>query len=130
MCALIKAIDHVQVCIPPGNENKARKFYSDILGLPEIEKPDALKPKGGLWYQIGPLQLHIGVENMTRELGKRHVAFEVVDIEEARTLLNQKSIPIKNETPIPNVDRFSFRDPFGNRIELLQKVIVHPKKKA
>ena len=58
-----KRFDHIQICIPSGEEDKARKFYTEILGMEEIEKPDSLKPNGGLWYKVANIQLHIGVED-------------------------------------------------------------------
>ena len=58
----IKRLDHVQVCIPHGTEDTARQFYIGVLGLPEIEKPEALKPHGGLWLQAGDIQHHLGTQ--------------------------------------------------------------------
>ena len=117
----IKKIDHVQICIPIGEENKARQFYTDLLGLVELEKPDSLKENGGLWYTIGDIELHIGTEEMSTYKSKRHPAFEVSNLETIRTYLEEKKIKTKDEKPIPNVNRFSFLDPFGNRIEFLEK---------
>jgi len=114
-------LDHIQICIPIGKEDEARKFYTDIIGLTEIPKPLALIPNGGLWYQIADIQLHIGTENEVNK-SKRHPAFEVSDLEDAKQYLNKHGIIIKEETPIPGIERFSFIDPFGNRIELLQKI--------
>ncbi|MGV3489119.1 MAG: hypothetical protein ACO1OC_11115 [Tuberibacillus sp.] len=68
----IQGFDHVQICIPTGEEEKARQFYGDLLGLEEIEKPDSLKPNGGVWYQVGALQLHIGTEQMSQEKVQRN----------------------------------------------------------
>ncbi len=56
-------IDHVQVAAPANQEDLARTFYAEKLGFKEIPKPDNLTLKGGLWFQIGKQQLHIGVEN-------------------------------------------------------------------
>lgn len=117
----IKRLDHIQVCIPPGEEDNARDFYTEILGLNEIEKPDSLKPNGGLWYEAGDIELHIGVEE-TDCKSKRHPAFEVENLKQAREYLFHKGVEIKTETEIPGVERFSFFDPFGNRIEFLEKV--------
>ena len=58
----VKRLDHVQVCIPPGEEARARDFYGRVLGFSEIEKPAALKERGGLWFEVADIQLHIGVE--------------------------------------------------------------------
>ncbi len=62
MSLTLKSIDHIQICIPKGNEQKAKSFYFTILGFKEIEKPESLKNNGGFWCQLGDIQLHIGVE--------------------------------------------------------------------
>jgi len=115
-----KRLDHIQICIPIGKENDSRKFYTDIIGLTEIPKPQALIPNGGLWYQIADIQFHIGVESEINK-SKQHPAFEVTNLDEARQHLEKKGVTIKEEIQIPGQTRFSFIDPFGNKIELLQK---------
>lgn len=115
-----KRLDHVQICIPKGKENDARHFYTNIIGLKEIPKPEPLIPNGGLWYEIADIQLHIGTENEVNK-SKRHPAFEVVNLEESKKHLLDHGVPLKEEVQIPGQQRFSFIDPFNNRIELLQK---------
>jgi catechol 2,3-dioxygenase-like lactoylglutathione lyase family enzyme len=117
-----KRLNHIQLCIPIGKEEEARKFYTDIIGLKEISKPNELIPNGGLWYQVADIQLHIGTEGEINR-SKRHPAFEVTNIEAAREILERHKIPIKEEIQIPGQKRFSFIDPFGNRIELLQIIL-------
>jgi len=116
----IKRLDHVQLCIPFGEEEKAREFYTQVLGLEEIEKPDELKPNGGLWFKVADIQLHIGVEDMQGK-SKRHPAFEVEDLEQIRAHLRMNQVQIKEEIKVPGLNRFSFFDPFGNRIEFMEK---------
>jgi len=115
-----KRLNHVQLCIPFGEEERAREFYTRVLGLREIEKPDVLKPNGGLWFEIADIQLHIGVEDMQGK-SKRHPAFEVEGLEGIRAHLSENDVKMKDEPSIPGVNRFSFFDPFGNRIELMEK---------
>ena len=116
-----KRFDHVQVCIPRGAETEAREFYGGLLGLEEIEKPEVLKKNGGMWYSVADVQLHIGVEEAVAP-SKRHPAFDVVDAAGVRTYLEQNGVRTKDEPDIPGVvHRFSFFDPFDNRIELLEK---------
>jgi catechol 2,3-dioxygenase-like lactoylglutathione lyase family enzyme len=116
-----KRLDHVQVCIPRGTEDRAREFYSRVLGLEEIEKPDVLRKNGGMWYSVADVQLHVGIEEVVTP-SKRHPAFEVDDAAGVRIYLEQKGVRTKDEPDIPGVVyRFSFFDPFGNRIELLEK---------
>jgi len=116
-----KRLDHIQICIPPGKENEARHFYTDIIGLTEIPKPKELIENGGLWYKLADIQLHIGTENEINQ-SRRHPAFEVENIQAARALMEKHGIKIREEIQLPGQVRFSFIDPFGNRIELLQKI--------
>jgi catechol 2,3-dioxygenase-like lactoylglutathione lyase family enzyme len=113
-------LDHVQVCIPRGAEGRAREFYGGLLGLEEIEKPEAVRGNGGVWYSVADVQLHVGVEEAVAP-SKRHPAFEVENIEGIRAFLEQNGVPTRDESDIPGLRRFSFFDPFGNRIELLEK---------
>ncbi|MDQ1096608.1 MULTISPECIES: VOC family protein [Chryseobacterium] len=115
-----KRLDHVQICIPTGQEDKARRFYTDIIGLTEIPKPEALIANGGLWYRIADIQLHIGTEDNISK-SKRHPAFEVENLEAIKKYLITHNVNIKEEIRIPGQQRFSFMDPFDNRIELLEK---------
>jgi catechol 2,3-dioxygenase-like lactoylglutathione lyase family enzyme len=117
----IKRLDHVQVCVPRGAEARAREFYGGLLGLEEVEKPEVLRAGGGVWYNVADIQLHVGVEDGNGLPSKRHPAFEVEDIAGARAYLERNGVRTKDEPSIPGARRFSFYDPFGNRIELLEK---------
>ena len=103
-----------------GRKMMQENFYSDIIGLTEIAKPQALISNGGLWYQIADIQFHIGVENEINKT-KRHPAFEITNLDETRQHLEKNGVTIKEEIQIPGLNRFSIIDPFGNRIELLEK---------
>ena len=116
----VKRLDHVQLCIPPGEEARARDFYGRVLGFREIEKPAALKERGGLWFEVADIQLHIGVEAEVAK-SKRHPAFEVEGLEEIREYFRQQEIEVREEIPVAGQNRLSFFDPFGNRIELMEK---------
>jgi catechol 2,3-dioxygenase-like lactoylglutathione lyase family enzyme len=52
----------VQVAAPVGGEDAARRFYGELLGLSELEKPEALRGRGGVWFACGAQQLHVGIE--------------------------------------------------------------------
>ncbi len=60
------AIDHVQLAIPRGGEAAARKFYAAQLGIPEVPKPPGLAVRGGCWFEIGEVRIHVGVEDQFR----------------------------------------------------------------
>jgi catechol 2,3-dioxygenase-like lactoylglutathione lyase family enzyme len=119
---MITGIDHVQITIPPGAEEAARAFYCRLLGLPEIDKPASLQERGGFWLQVGDRQVHVGVEeNVDRHSTKAHIAYTVTDLEMWRTVLASEGIEILDGVPIPGYVRFEFRDPFGNRVEFIQR---------
>jgi catechol 2,3-dioxygenase-like lactoylglutathione lyase family enzyme len=116
----IRRLNHVQICIPFGAEDEARAFYGRLLGLEEIEKPEVLKRDGGLWFQTGDIQLHVGVEDVGDNRSKRHPAFEVERLADVRAYLLESGVRVKDEPPAPGFKRLSFFDPFGNRVELME----------
>ena len=85
---MIRGIHHVQLTVPHGAEEEARRFYRLVLGLPEIQKPAGLTGRGGLWLQVGDRQVHIGVEDgVNRSATKAHIAYEVSNLQEWNVLL-------------------------------------------
>lgn len=112
-------IHHVQIAIPPGGEKLARHFYGDLLGLEEIEKPDNLRARGGVWFVSDNLQLHLGIEGEFRPARKAHVAFEVADLSALRKCLAAAGYTASEDEPLPGYGRFYVADPFGNRVEIL-----------
>jgi catechol 2,3-dioxygenase-like lactoylglutathione lyase family enzyme len=119
---MIRGIHHIQLTVPKGAEEEARRFYCRVLGLPEIQKPASLTQRGGLWLQAGPQQVHIGVEDGVDRLStKAHVAYEVVGLSGWKAKLVALGIEVVEGIPIPGYHRFEFRDPFGNRVEFLEQ---------
>ena len=113
-------LDHVQVAAPPGCESEARRFYGELLGLPELEKPEPLRAAGGAWFSLGAQQLHVGVADPFTPATKAHPALAVDGEAELRALaerLEAAGAPVRWDDRLPG--RFYSADPFGNRIELL-----------
>ena len=120
---MISGVHHVQITIPKGAEAAARAFYCGVLGLPEIEKPDSLRGRGGFWLQVSDRQVHVGMEDgVDRMATKAHIAYQVSDVDSWRTRLIQQGIQPDDSVPIPGYNRFEFRDPFGNRVEMIQVI--------
>lgn len=111
------------ICIPEGAEEEARNFYGKVLGLQELNNLGFVIPNRAIWFQMGDIQLHLRAENLVGQLSQRHPAFEVSNLSVAEALLTSHGISVKHESPIPGRNRFSFRDPFGNRIELIE--VIH-----
>lgn len=109
-------LTHVNVTIPAGGEHAARSFYSDLLGLPEIPKPESLRGRGGLWFDAGGLDLHLSVEANAGADRQRHFGLECAHLDALRTTLEQAGVTIDEGRPAP-WRRFFVHDPFGNRIE-------------
>ena len=118
---MILGVDHAQITIPKGADDEAKKFYCDFLGLKEIEKPENRKKNGGFWLQVGAIQVHVGTEDgFDRTKTKAHVAYRVSDLSFWRRKFQDNGIEIFESPPFPRAQGFEFRDPFGNRTELIQ----------
>lgn len=117
---MVEGLDHVQLACPRGGEEQARRFYGDLLGLREIEKPEPLRSRGGVWFECGAQQLHLGVEEPFWPAKNAHPALTVTD---AATLdeLAARLGEVTWDTDLPGYKRFYVEDPFGNRLELLSR---------
>ena len=109
-------LSHVNLPIPSGGEDDARRFYRELLGLPEIPKPEAMRARGGVWFDAGGLDIHLSVaEDAPGE--QRHFGLECVDVDALRAKLSRAGWATEDGRPAP-WKRFFVRDPFGNRIEV------------
>jgi hypothetical protein len=117
---MIRGIDHVQVLAPTGSEDAARSFFGGLLELDEVPKPEALAGRGGVWFAVGPQQLHVSVEDDFRPAARAHPAFVVDDLDALRERLEQAAVPTRDDVPFEGLRRFHANDPFGNRIEFLE----------
>jgi catechol 2,3-dioxygenase-like lactoylglutathione lyase family enzyme len=115
---MLSGIDHVQLAAPAGCEGDARAFFAGLLGLDELEKPEPLQARGGVWFRVGEQQLHIGVEPDFAPARKAHPAFTVEQYDELLNRLRSAGEEIKEDSSIPGVRRCYVDDPWGNRIEL------------
>ena len=117
----IIGLDHVQIAIPQGGENQARAFFTGLLGMTEMPKPANLSPTG-CWFTGGTMNLHVGVDPAFRPATKAHPALLVDDLAALRQRLSAGGCKICDDRPVAGYARFFTEDPFGNRIELMQKV--------
>ncbi|MEI8051419.1 MAG: VOC family protein [Actinomycetes bacterium] len=115
----ITAIDHVQLAMPVGAEQRAVDFYSGILGLVLEPKPTLLALRGGCWFRSGNVEIHLGVEEPFTPAKKAHPALRVAGYRELVATLEAAGYPVRVNDEIPGVLRCHVDDPFGNRIELI-----------
>ena len=113
------AIDHVQLAMPPGEEDAGCRFYQDLLGMVEIPKPAELAKRGGCWFESGNIQIHLGVEKDFRPARKAHPALRCSDYTQLVQHLGTHGCEVSEAVDIPGVRRCHVHDPFGNRIELI-----------
>ena len=120
---MILGLHHAQITIPKGAEKEGKNFYCNVLGLEEIEKPVSLHGRGGFWLKVGDKEVHVGTEDgFDRLTTKAHLAYQVEDVSYWRSVLVENGIKILDSVPIPNFERFEFRDPFGNRVEIIKAI--------
>ena len=95
----IVRLDHVQLAMPPGREAEAEAFYSGLLGLTRVPKPEPLAARGGCWFDDGAVAVHLGVEEDFRPARKAHPALVVRDLPALEAALRAAGVAVR-----PNPD--------------------------
>jgi len=116
----VRNIDHVQLAMPKGSEDRARSFYRDVLGMREIPKPEPLAKRGGCWFTSGEAQVHLGIEEDFRPANKAHPALVVEGLDEILAKCEKAGLAKKPDAEIDGRRRVHVFDPFGNRLELIE----------
>jgi catechol 2,3-dioxygenase-like lactoylglutathione lyase family enzyme len=117
------SIDHIQLSMPANEEDGARAFYVNLLGFTEVPKPVELAKRGGVWFEQGTVKLHLGVEEDFRALKKAHPALIVDDLAAFVSHLQSANHPVDvSQPPLNGYKRAHVLDPFGNRIEIMEKL--------
>jgi catechol 2,3-dioxygenase-like lactoylglutathione lyase family enzyme len=111
---------HVQLAMPPGEEQAAVDFYQGVLGLEQVPKPPELAGSGGVWFRDGDLEVHLGVEEGFQPAMKAHPAFLVEDLERMRARVEMSGFKVIESEQFSGFRRVHVRDPFGNRLELIE----------
>jgi catechol 2,3-dioxygenase-like lactoylglutathione lyase family enzyme len=115
----VVGLDHVQLAMPPGGEDRARAFYGGALGMREVDKPAGLAGRGGVWFESAGARLHLGVEEPFAPARKAHPALLVRDLDEAARRLAAAGAQARPDGAVAGVRRAYTTDPFGNRVELI-----------
>jgi catechol 2,3-dioxygenase-like lactoylglutathione lyase family enzyme len=117
----IIGIDHVQLAMPAGAEDIARHFYRDVLGLTEEPKPANLVKRGGCWFRNDAAKIHLGVEKEFRPAAKAHPALLVSGLQDLAQACRASGFQVVQDEPLEGYERVYVSDPFGNRIELMER---------
>ena len=114
-------LDHIQIAVPKGSEDTCRAFWHDVIGLDELEKPQALRARGGVWFALAGAELHLGVQTPFDPARKAHPGFRVTNIQGLAERLSAAGHITNWDDNIKGRLRFFSEDPFGNRLEFLEK---------
>ncbi len=117
-------IDHIHLAMPKGREEEARRFYRDLLGIPEKPKPPQLATRGGVWFERGDLKVHLGVDKQFVPARKTHPGFLVADLPALIARFKAAGIAVRDDEPLEGYLRVYIDDPFGNRLELLEPILA------
>jgi catechol 2,3-dioxygenase-like lactoylglutathione lyase family enzyme len=118
--ARLIGLHHVQLAMPPDEEEAAVRFYGAILGLDQVPKPADLSPRGGVWFRTGDLEVHLGMEDHFSPAVKAHPAFLVDGLETMKARIEAAGYRVTDTVQIEGFHRVYVRDPFGNRVELIE----------
>jgi catechol 2,3-dioxygenase-like lactoylglutathione lyase family enzyme len=120
----LTGLHHVQVAMPAGREDDARAFYAGALRLSEVPKPEHLRARGGCWFRSedGSVEIHLGVEEDFRPARKAHPAILVDGLAALRARLADGGYEVQDDTQLEGHERCYGFDPFGNRLEFLERV--------
>jgi catechol 2,3-dioxygenase-like lactoylglutathione lyase family enzyme len=118
----ILGLDHVQLAMPPEREGEAVAFYEGLLGLTHVAKPAHLAVRGGCWFETPAVKVHLGVEADFRPARKAHPALLVDDLATLADRLTSAGVEVRAEGGLDGYDQRYVDDPFGNRIELLERL--------
>ena len=116
---MIVGIDHVQLAMPIGGEDDARRFYAGLLEIPERPKPGDLAKRGGVWFENGAVKIHLGVEADFRPAQKAHPALLVRGLDALVVRLRRAGVTVTDDQ-LSGYLRVYVSDPFGNRLELME----------
>ena len=101
----LRAIEHVQLAMPAGGEDLARRFYVSLLGLEERAKPPALAARGGCWFESGAVKLHLGVDADFRPARKAHPALLVEGLDPLAERLHAAGCAVRDDELLEGYDR-------------------------
>ena len=117
----VLSIDHVQIAIPIASESRARAFYSGILGFTEVPKPAEMAERKSIWFAADGVNLHHGIELDFTPAKRAHPAFIVDTLDAMLAACERAHVTVKPDTSFNGFRRVHVFDPFGNRLELMER---------
>ncbi len=118
--ASVQRIHHAAIVVPTDRLDEARRFYGDVLGLRETERPNADLDSPGVWYGLGETELHIQCrDDAPTDESDRPPAFIIGDVASLKDRLRERGAEVIDAPTLMGRERFFSRDPCGNRLEFM-----------
>jgi catechol 2,3-dioxygenase-like lactoylglutathione lyase family enzyme len=117
----ILGLDHVQLAMPAGQEETARRFYIGLLGLSEVQKPPHLAARGGAWFETAAVKIHLGIDPEFRPAKKAHPGLLVSNLQDLLAAVRAAGHQVVDGEPLAGYHHAYVDDPFGNRLELMER---------
>jgi catechol 2,3-dioxygenase-like lactoylglutathione lyase family enzyme len=116
-------VNHVNIRVAKAVEEATKHFYTQIVGLAEIEKPAESKKRGGAWFVCGAVQLHLSIAGSEgNEASNRHICYLVASLTDAENQFRKAGVEvIPDDLPVAGWNRFYVRDPGGNLLEIAER---------
>lgn len=112
-----RGVHHVSLNVTDVAEST--RFYTDVLGLELLDRPDF--SFGGAWLAAGAQEIHLLEVSEFEAPEGQHFALQVDDLDAAIAELGDLGVRLSPASEIEGVCRQSFfKDPTGNLIELNQ----------
>ncbi|MEX0867068.1 MAG: VOC family protein [Pirellulales bacterium] len=117
-------IQHLHhVAIATKRLDESLKFYRDVLGFAELQRPGF--DFAGAWLEQGGFQIHLiehprKAHDPTGEIDSlaNHFAMAVADLDEAERRLQAFGLPYKRKVNAGGYQQIFVEDPDGNTVEV------------
>merc|ERR1712013_289192 len=133
---VIYKANHLAIIV--SDVGRSAAFYSDVIGLQQIRRPDF--DRHGAWFTMGNMELHLikgtPVVHSGNDLIVGHISIETFDIDRVPEILHRANVPFRQNVSVPKgkmaegsgtnssntsgtaVKQYFLRDPDGYYIEI------------
>jgi catechol 2,3-dioxygenase-like lactoylglutathione lyase family enzyme len=120
----MRRLQHVAVTFPPGEDAAIRRFYGEVLGIPEMPVPQEVAHLGWIWFATSDegVELHFVPHAIAPDPERvHHFCLQVDDVAGVRRQLEAAGVAVRDAgSRIQGRARAFVRDPVGNLVELVE----------
>lgn len=120
---LIVSVNHIAIIV--SDVGRSTAFYTDILGLQQIHRPNF--DRHGAWLTMGNVELHLikgePVVHAGDNLIVSHIAIDVLDPQEAFDRLKEMKVPFEINVSVPK-GKGKAESEGGNRDNTLSQAFI------